>query len=972
MSAPRASLIVSTWNGRHLLETCLPRVLRAVERDGGDHEVIVVDDASSDDTVEFVRRQFPHVRLLALTRNLRFAGANNAAARIARGDVLIFLNNDVLVEPGFLKPLLRHFQDPAVFAVTAQIAMAPRRVGGHLVRETGLVRASFEDGLFLLRHDEPSGEGPVPVVYAGGGSSAWRRDLFLRLGAFDRLFRPFYFEDIDLSYRAQKAGWAVLFEPASRVVHQHRQTNSPRNFPGAYVDRMFGKNSLLFTWKAITDPDLVNRHFLSLWRKLMRPRQHPQLGAWFLRAAWQLPELLAKRQRARRPLARTDREVLRLAAGLPAPEAADAGELPYGSQGAGRRLLLLGFSPLPFEQGQRSDARCFRTWHLAQALLTDGHQVTVVGVRGAGAEQAEAGRASVLRFRGPNFTYYSAARGAFEAGELLQRICDRWQPDAIVAVDAYCAWIASRLRTEAPLWADLYGGAAAEAQARASLEGSDRPVAEAWGQERAALARADAFSVASMPRKYAAVGELSAVGRLGARSYGEDRVHYLPSAIEDVPYRHRERVLRGKLAGESDFVILWAGEYDASVDADTLFAGLAQAMTEEPRVRFVSLGGAVPGRDEKTLYRFRQLVDESELRDRFVFVGWVPNEAVPNYYFESDVGVSADRFSYAMLIGCRYRILDMLRAGLPVIASLGTEISHIVRQERLGLTFTPGDAEGLKEAILALVRDEALLRRCGARAKDYVFRHRTVAQVMAPLRRWALAPQRSSDRVTLAPEAAARPAPRAPALRDMARALVARLADLAAKALVRRRAAPAWGLDPREPHHSTLVIRAGPLGLARQVKDRILARYPKAEITILAPQPLAAETGYETGAVVLSAPGAGLVSYRVSGDLVKELRRRGFDTVVVSGEGNRRAELLALLAGPARRVEVRDDGAAHVFWFAPYKPLALLATFLASVMEKVTLTALVGLVWGGIVLEGCVWRSRRRLEAGRAVARGKT
>jgi hypothetical protein len=115
-----------------------------------------------------------------------------------------------------------------------------------------------------------------------------------------------------------------------------------------------------------------------------------------------------------------------------------------------------------------------------------------------------------------------------------------------------------------------------------------------------------------------------------------------------------------------------------------------------------------------------------------------------------------------------------------------------------------------------------------------------------------------------------------------------------------------------------------------------------------------------------------LVSYRVSGDLVKELRRRGFDTVVVSGEGNRRAELLALLAGPARRVEVRDDGAAHVFWFAPYKPLALLATFLASVMEKVTLTALVGLVWGGIVLEGCVWRSRRRLEAGRAVARGKT
>ncbi|MDH4180199.1 MAG: glycosyltransferase, partial [Armatimonadota bacterium] len=63
MSQPRASIIISTWNGRHLLETCLPLVLRAVAHSGIDHEVIVVDDASTDDTVEFVRKEFPHVRL---------------------------------------------------------------------------------------------------------------------------------------------------------------------------------------------------------------------------------------------------------------------------------------------------------------------------------------------------------------------------------------------------------------------------------------------------------------------------------------------------------------------------------------------------------------------------------------------------------------------------------------------------------------------------------------------------------------------------------------------------------------------------------------------------------------------------------------------------------------------------------------------------------------------------------------------
>ncbi|MCJ7749512.1 MAG: glycosyltransferase, partial [Armatimonadetes bacterium] len=99
MTNPRASIIISTWNGRHLLETCLPLVLRAVAHSGIDHEVIVVDDASTDDTVEYVQKEFPHVRLLALERNLRFAGANNAAARIARGEILVFLNNDMHVDP---------------------------------------------------------------------------------------------------------------------------------------------------------------------------------------------------------------------------------------------------------------------------------------------------------------------------------------------------------------------------------------------------------------------------------------------------------------------------------------------------------------------------------------------------------------------------------------------------------------------------------------------------------------------------------------------------------------------------------------------------------------------------------------------------------------------------------------------------------------------------------------------------------
>ncbi len=975
MSALRASLIIATWNGRHLLETCLPRVLRAVEEEGNDHEVIVVDDASSDDTVEFLGREFPQVRVVALGRNVRFAGANNAGARAARGDVLVFLNNDMLVAPRFLGPLLRHFEDPEVFAATARIEMAPRRVAGGVVRETGLVRARFEDGFFVLQHDEPLSDEPVDVLYAGGGSSGMRRDRFFELGGFDRLFRPFYFEDLDVCYRAQKMGWRVVFEPKSRMVHRHRQTNSPRNFAPGYVDLMFGKNSLLFTWKVLTDRGMLGQHFRALWGRLMRPRTDPRLGACFLRAAAQLPELLAKRRRARADGVLADREVIERGRAGPAEEAAAGGVVPYGSTAGGSRVLVIGFAPLPFEKEQRLGALGFRTWHVAQALLAGGHEVVVVATRLAASYVEEARRPSVLRFTGDHFEYYSAEPGALEDGRLLQSICDRQQSEAIVGVHAYGAWLASRLTTDAPLWADLNGYVMTEAQARAAVAGDEGAVSEAWERERAALERADAISVVSMRQKYAVIGELAALGRVNGQNYGEDIVHYMPNAVENAEYRHREKVLRGKLVEATDFVVLWAGGYNTWTDVDTLFEGVTGAMREEPRVKFVSLGGAMPGRDEATFYRFRRMVEGSEFADRFVFVGWVANDMVPNYYFECDAGISIDRFSYEMLVGCRYRILDMMRAGVPVISTLGTEISHIIRDRELGMTFAPGDARGLSEAILTLAGDEPRRRRCGDRGRAYVFEHRAVERVMGPLQRWAERPERRADRLrggSSSPsrrsdpqtvvgrlgEAWERGGARG-ALRRLGLMAAGSMAELLSRAFVRRRKTEPWGLDPREPPQRALVVHAGSLALTRDVVARMRGQYPAVEVAVLASGELADEAKYEVNAQVISGPGVEGAGFRVSRALAEELRRKQFDTAVVAGEGSQRAELAALLSGAERRVAVRGDGAAHVFWFAAYKPLWLVPIVAVRLVEKVVMSAAVAVVWGGLAAEDRLWGMRR-------------
>src|SRR5688572_9213116 len=117
----RASIIVLNWEGRHLLEEFLPSVVDAVRHDGGDHEILVVDNGSRDGSVEFLRAHFPSVRVIPLSRNCRFTRGNNAGVAGAKNDIVVFLNNDMEVDRDFLQPLLDGFQDETVFAVSCQV-----------------------------------------------------------------------------------------------------------------------------------------------------------------------------------------------------------------------------------------------------------------------------------------------------------------------------------------------------------------------------------------------------------------------------------------------------------------------------------------------------------------------------------------------------------------------------------------------------------------------------------------------------------------------------------------------------------------------------------------------------------------------------------------------------------------------------------------------------------------------------------
>src|SRR6266851_1797492 len=269
-----ATIQILNYQGRELLERNLPSVIAAVP---APHEILVVDNGSSDGSVEMLREKFPQVTIVALDRNYFFARGNNAGVPHARHDIVVLLNNDMRVEPDFLAPLLAPFENDDVFAVASQIFFPPGLKG----EETGLTRARFNGGAFDYSHDPVPADPPpaIPILWGSGGACAFDKRKWEALGGLDVMFDPFYFEDLDLSLRAWRRGWKVLLAPYSKVWHEHRAT-SRRFFGEDFVNEMFRRNSYLLQWADLHDPALLASHLLHLPLLAARDaRKHSLSGA---------------------------------------------------------------------------------------------------------------------------------------------------------------------------------------------------------------------------------------------------------------------------------------------------------------------------------------------------------------------------------------------------------------------------------------------------------------------------------------------------------------------------------------------------------------------------------------------------------------------------------------------------------------------------------------------------------------------
>lgn len=251
----KASVIIPNFNGKNLLAANLPMVLAAMENIENEiGEIIVVDDGSKDESVKFIKGNFPQITLIKHTKNRGFSAAVNTGARAAGGELLVLLNSDVAPGPGFLKTMNKHFENPRVFAVSMH------------EKGYGWARGGFIGGYVSLAMGR-EGDKASRSFYVSGGSGIFRRSTWMKLGGMDeKLFSPFYWEDIDICYRAAKRGYQLLWEPDSLVVHNHEST--VKMLPKRYVARVRERNQLLFIWKNITSKNLFGKHMVGLLKRL--------------------------------------------------------------------------------------------------------------------------------------------------------------------------------------------------------------------------------------------------------------------------------------------------------------------------------------------------------------------------------------------------------------------------------------------------------------------------------------------------------------------------------------------------------------------------------------------------------------------------------------------------------------------------------------------------------------------------------
>ncbi len=297
----KITVVIPNYNGAKLLGLNLPNVIKNFPNT----RIIISDDNSSDDSLSVLADQFPDIEIVANKKNRGFSSNVNSGVKKAKTPIVVLLNTDVSVNKDYTKKIESYFENENLFGVGFQDQSFED--GNIVLRGRGI--GTFKKG--LLNHAKGKNE-YGRTLWISGGSCAISLEKFKKLGGFNEIYNPFYWEDIDLSYRAVKSGWEILFTPEIVVDHFHEIGSIRKHHSEERITKIAARNMLIFSAKNITDKKILVSFYITLAKLTVRSllkidkNMLSSIG-WFM---LKYPSIISSRNKEKKYYKLSDKEII--------------------------------------------------------------------------------------------------------------------------------------------------------------------------------------------------------------------------------------------------------------------------------------------------------------------------------------------------------------------------------------------------------------------------------------------------------------------------------------------------------------------------------------------------------------------------------------------------------------------------------------------------------------------------------------
>ena len=745
---PSVTVVIPSHDGLALLKETLPPLLQT-RYEQSKFSVVVADNGSRDGTIASVPPRFSGVTVIDLGNNAGFARACNEGARSVNSTYVAFLNNDMRVDPDWLVPLVEALEEtPERIAAGSKVLSWDGATVDFAGGDVNFEGRAFQRELGMLH--EKSRSQPDDTLFVNGGAMLVRREEFLRIGGFDEDFFAYY-EDVDFGWRSWVLGHTVRWVPGSVAYHRHGATAA--RLSRAQKRFLLERNALLSMYKNYEDANLpkaltsallmagmrtvagaqISRDAFLVWPPAapqdsvpLAPESGAHLAA--VREAIRLfPTVTGRREFVQARRRRTDREVVerfgkpsepihpgRSYAQVQHTVLAGTG-MARLFEGRVRRVLVISPDVLPLE-GLPTTGAGLRAWGIGQGLRSRGFEVV--------------------------FSMPRAALAAYPGvpADIAEMAWDERNMPAVVhasgaAVVVACGWPLLEQLGECPrpVALDFHGPHLLERTIQSHLD-----IDTNIRSKLACIARADFYTCAGDRQRSYFIPWLLMAGV----PYRDDIITQVPVSLSsDLPPRSAE-ALEGP-------VFVYGGVFLPWQDPSLALTVLVEELEEAGRGRLELYGGKHPFIPLDTR-RFEALVQRLETSARVSVHGMVDHNRLIQAYGAASVALDVMSRNPERELAFTTRTVEYLWCGLPVIYNNYADLAHLIRDFDAGWTVDPKNAEEIRRAVRAAIREPDLIMRKASNARRLVTERLTWSTAIEPLVAFCAEPSFRPRATTLA------------------------------------------------------------------------------------------------------------------------------------------------------------------------------------------------------------------------------